>query len=153
MLSTGSAYRVDEIDGTHTPFFHQLELLVVDENISMADLKGTIEDLAKFLFGQKTQIRLRPSYFPFTEPSAEVDATCPQCGGKGCGLCKNTGWIEILGCGMVNPKILENHGIDTTKYSGYAVGIGIERTTMLRYGISDMREFYENDVNFLKQFK
>ncbi len=153
MVSTGSAYRVDEIDGTHSPFFHQLEILVVDENVSMSDLKGMIEDIAKFLFGEKTQIRLRPSYFPFTEPSAEVDATCPHCKGKGCGLCKGTGWIELLGCGMVNPKILEKHNIDSTKYAGYAVGMGIERMTMLRYGVNDMREFYENDVNFLKQFK
>ncbi len=153
MVSTGSAYRVDEIDGTHSPFFHQLEILVVDENVSMSDLKGMIEDIAKFLFGEKTQIRLRPSYFPFTEPSAEVDATCPHCKGKGCGLCKGTGWIELLGCGMVNPKILEKHNIDSIKYAGYAVGMGIERMTMLRYGVNDMREFYENDVNFLKQFK
>ncbi len=153
MVSTGSTYRADEIDSTHSPFFHQLEILVVDEKVSMTDLKGIIEELAKFLFGDKTQIRLRPSYFPFTEPSAEVDATCTQCGGKGCSLCKGTGWIELLGCGMVNPKILENHGIDTNKYAGYAVGLGLERIAMLRYGISDLREFYENDVNFLKQFK
>ena len=153
MVSTGSAYRVDELDGTHSPFFHQLEILVVDENVSMADLKGTIQDVARYLFGEKTEIRLRPSYFPFTEPSAEVDVSCPQCGGKGCSLCKQTGWIEILGCGMVNPKILEQHGIDPNKYAGYAIGFGQERLAMSHYGINDMRELFENDVNFLKQFK
>jgi len=153
MVSTGSTYRVDEIDGTHAPFFHQLEIFVVDEKVSMADLKALLEEMVKFLFGEKTQIRLRPSYFPFTEPSAEVDATCPQCGGKGCSLCKGTGWIELLGCGMVNPKILKEHNIDTTKYAGYAAGMGLERIAMLRYGINDMREFFENDINLLKQFK
>ena len=153
MVSTGSTYRVDEIDGTHSPYFHQLEIFVVDEKVSMADLKALLEEMAKFLFGEKTQIRLRPSYFPFTEPSAEVDATCPQCGGKGCSLCKGTGWIELLGCGMVNPKILEQHNIDTTKYAGYAAGMGLERIAMLRYGINDLRELYENDINLLKQFK
>lgn len=155
MVSTGAAYRVDEIDGRHSPFFHQLEILVVDKNVSMADMKGLLEDIAKFLFGEKTKIRLRPSYFPFTEPSAEADATCPKCGGKGkdCSLCQKTGWIEILGCGMVNPKILRNHDINPNIYGGFAVGIGLERLAMLRYGINDMRELFENDVNFLKQFK
>ncbi len=155
MVSTGAAYRVDEIDGRHSPFFHQLEILVVDKNVSMADMKGTLEEIGKFLFGEKTKIRLRPSYFPFTEPSAEADATCPKCGGKGngCSLCQQTGWIEILGCGMVNPKILENHGINTNEFGGFAVGIGLERLAMLRYGISDMRELFENNVEFLKQFK
>lgn len=155
MVSTGAAYRVDEIDGRHSPYFNQLEILVVDKNVSMADLKGLLEDIAKFLFGEKTKIMLRPSYFPFTEPSAEADATCPRCGGKGtgCSLCQKTGWIEILGCGMVNPKILKNHNIDPNEYSGFAVGIGLERLAMLRYGINDMRELFENDTSFLKQFK
>ena len=152
MVSTGPAYRVDE-DATHSPVFHQLEILVVDENVSMADLKGTVEEFIKYLLGEKTKVRLRPSYFPFTEPSVEADASCPKCGGKGCSLCKNSGWIEVLGCGMVHPKILENHNIDTQKYSGYAVGVGIERLAMIRYGINDMRELYQNDVNLLKQFK
>jgi len=153
MMSTGVTYRFDEMDGTHTPSFHQLEIFVVDENVCMADLKGIIEEMVKFLFGEKTQIRMRPSYFPFTEPSAEVDATCPQCGGKGCSLCKGTGWIELLGCGMVNPKILEQHNIDTKKYAGYAAGLGLDRIPMLRYGINDIRDLYENDINLLKQVK
>ncbi len=153
MVSTGQAYRVDEIDATHSPFFHQLEILVVDENVSMADLKGTVEEFIKYLLGEKTTVRLRPSYFPFTEPSVEADASCPKCGGKGCSLCKGCGWIEVLGCGMVNPKILAEHNIDPKKYAGYAVGVGIERLAMIRFGISDMRELYENDVNLLKQFK
>ena len=153
MVSTGQAYRVDEIDATHSPFFHQLEILVVDENVSMADLKGTVEEFVKYLLGEKTKVRLRPSYFPFTEPSVEADATCPKCGGKGCPLCKNCGWIEVLGCGMVNPKILEEHNIDTNKYAGYAIGVGIERLAMIKYGINDMRQLYENDVNLLKQLK
>ncbi len=152
MVSTGPAYRVDE-DATHSPVFHQFEILVVDENVSMADLKGTVEEFIKYLLGEKTKVRLRPSYFPFTEPSVEADASCPKCGGKGCSLCKNCGWIEVLGCGMVHPNILKNHNIDTTKYSGYAVGIGIERLAMIKYGINDMRQLYENDVNLLKQLK
>ncbi len=153
MVSTGSTYRIDEVDGTHSPFFHQLEIMVIDENVSMADLKGILEEMVKCLFGEKTEIRLRPSYFPFTEPSAELDATCIQCGGKGCSLCKGTGWIELIGCGMVNPKILENHGIDSSKYAGYAAGIGLERIAMLRYGITDIRDFFANDINLLEQFK
>ena len=153
MFSLGQTYRVDEIDATHSPIFHQFEILVVDENVSMADLKGTLEDFVKFLFGEKTKVRLRPSYFPFTEPSVEADASCPKCGGKGCPLCKDTGWIELLGCGMVNPVILEKHNIDINKYSGYALGAGIERLTMIRYGVSDLRELYENNVNLLKQLK
>lgn len=152
MVSTGQAYRVDE-DATHSPVFHQLEVLVVDENVSMADLKGTVEQFIKFLLGEKTKVRLRPSYFPFTEPSVEADASCPKCNGKGCPLCKNSGWIEVLGCGMVHPKILEQHGIDTKIYSGYAIGVGIERLAMIRYGINDMRELFQNDTNLLKQFK
>lgn len=153
MVSTGMVYRIDDIDGTHSPIFNQLEVLVVDENVTMCDLKGMLEDVLKFLLGANTQIKLRPSYFPFTEPSAEVDVTCPKCGGKGCALCKDTGFIEMLGCGMVHPKILANNGIDPEKYSGYAIGFGLDRMAMGRYGINDIREFYENDVNMLKQLK
>ena len=153
MVSTGMVYRIDDIDGTHSPIFNQLEVLVVDEHVTMCDLKGMLEDVLKFLLGANTQIKLRPSYFPFTEPSAEVDVTCPKCGGKGCSLCKDTGFIEMLGCGMVHPKILENNGIDPEKYSGYAIGFGLDRMAMGRYGINDIREFYENDVNMLKQLK
>lgn len=153
IMSTGATYRFDELDGTHTPSFHQLEIFVVDENVCMADLKGTVEEMIKHLFGEKTKVRMRPSYFPFTEPSAEVDASCPQCGGKGCSLCKGSGWIELLGCGMVNPKILEQYNIDTKKYAGYAAGLGLDRIAMLRYGINDIRDLYENDINLLKQVK
>jgi len=153
MISTGKVYRVDEIDATHSPLFHQFELLVVDENLSMADLKGILNQLIKHLFGEKAEIRIRPSFFPFTEPSVEVDATCPNCGGKGCGMCKNTGYIELLGAGMVNPKVLENCGIDSTKYTGLAAGFGLDRMTMVKFGITDIRDLFENDINFLKQVK
>ena len=153
MISTGKVYRVDEIDATHSPMFHQFEILVVDEHLSVADLKGILEGLIKHLFGEKATIRLRPSFFPFTEPSVEVDATCPYCGGKGCGICKGTGFIELLGAGMVNPVVLENCNIDSTKYTGLAAGLGLDRLAMIRYGITDIRDLYENDVNFLKQFK
>lgn len=153
MVSTGMVYRIDDIDGTHSPIFNQLEVLVVDENVTMCDLKGMLEDVLKFLLGEHTQIKLRPSYFPFTEPSAEVDVTCPKCAGKGCSLCKNTGFIEMLGCGMVHPKVLERNGIDSEKYSGYAIGFGLDRMAMGRYGIDNIREFYENDINMLKQLK
>ncbi len=153
IVTTGATYRVDEPDATHSPLFHQLEILVVDKGISLTDLKGTLEDVARLLFGDKTRIRMRPSYFPFTEPSAEVDASCPQCGGKGCALCKDTGWIELLGCGMVNPKILKNYNIDPNIYGAYAVGLGLDRITMLRHGIMDVRQLRENDVRFLKQFR
>ncbi len=152
MISTGSAYRIDEVDATHSPIFNQLEILVVDKNVTMADLIGTLEGVIKHLLGEKTTIRVRPSYFPFTEPSIEVDASCP-CGGKGCPICKDTGYIEMLGAGMVNPKVLEMAGIDSKEYKGFAAGIGLERLVMLRYGISDMRDLYENDINLLKQFK
>ena len=153
MISTGRVYRVDEVDATHSPMFNQFEILVVDEHVTLSDLKGILEDLAKHLFGEKTQIRLRPSYFPFTEPSVEVDATCTRCGGKGCAVCKQTGFIEILGAGMVHPNVLKNCGIDPTKYTGLAAGLGLDRIAMIKYGVSDIRDLYEGDVNFLKQFK
>ena len=153
IISTGYVYRVEEVDATHTPIFNQLEILVVDENVNMADLIGTLEDVVKHLLGPKTELRVRPSYFPFTEPSIEADATCPKCGGKGCSVCSGTGFIEILGGGMVNPKVLEMSGIDSNKYRGFAAGLGLERLVMLKYGITDMRDLYENDINLLKQFK
>ncbi|HRX14126.1 MAG TPA: phenylalanine--tRNA ligase subunit alpha, partial [Eubacteriales bacterium] len=140
-------------DASHTPIFHQVEGLVVDEGITLSDLKGTLEYLAKNIFDKKTQVRLRPSYFPFTEPSVEVDLTCSNCGGKGCNVCKGTGWVEILGAGMVHPFVLENCGIDSSKYSAYAFGVGMERMAMIKYGIPDIRLCYENDIRFLKQFK
>lgn len=153
MVSTGMVYRVDEIDATHSPIFHQFEILVVDENVTMCDLKGMLEEIAKFLLGSNTEIRLRPSFFPFTEPSAEVDVTCPSCKGKGCSMCKQSGFIEVLGCGMVHPNVLKNCGIDSEKYSGYAIGLGIDRLVMLRYGINNIRDLYENNMSFLKQIK
>ena len=151
IISPGTVYRVDS-DATHTPMFHQIEGLVVDKNISMRDLKGMLSLIAKTLFGENTVTRLRPSFFPFTEPSVEVDATCPSCHGKGCSLCKGTGWLEILGAGMVNPKVLENCGIDSSVYSGFAFGLGVERIAMIKYGIPDIRMLFENDLRFLKQF-
>ncbi|MBR2966946.1 MAG: phenylalanine--tRNA ligase subunit alpha [Clostridia bacterium] len=151
MICPGKVYRSDS-DASHSPVFHQIEGLVVDENITLCDLKGTLQYLASHLFGEDTQVRFRPSYFPFTEPSVEVDLTCSNCHGKGCSLCKGTGWIEVLGAGMVNPVVLENCGIDSTKYTGYAFGLGVERIAMIKYGIPDIRLFYENDVRFLKQF-
>lgn len=153
MISTGRVYRVDEVDATHSPMFNQFEILVVDKNVTLADLKGVLENLAKYLFGEKTQIRLRPSYFPFTEPSVEVDATCTQCKGKGCPVCKQSGFIELLGAGMVHPNVLKNCGIDPNKYTGFAAGLGLDRIAMIKYGISDIRDLYEGDINFLKQFK
>ena len=151
MICPGKVFRSDS-DASHSPVFHQIEGLVVDENITLCDLKGTLEYLASNLFGPDTQVRFRPSYFPFTEPSVEVDLTCSNCGGKGCSLCKGTGWIEVLGAGMVNPVVLENCGIDSNKYTGYAFGLGVERIAMIKYGIPDIRLFYENDQRFLKQF-
>ena len=151
MICPGKVFRSDS-DASHSPVFHQIEGLVVDENITLCDLKGTLEYLASNLFGPDTQVRFRPSYFPFTEPSVEVDLTCSNCGGKGCSLCKGTGWIEVLGAGMVNPVVLENCGIDSKKYTGYAFGLGVERIAMIKYGIPDIRLFYECDVRFLKQF-
>ncbi|MCM1043810.1 MAG: phenylalanine--tRNA ligase subunit alpha [Corallococcus sp.] len=151
MVCPGKVFRSDS-DASHSPVFNQIEGLVVDENITLRDLKGTLEYLAKHLFGDKTKVRFRPSYFPFTEPSVEVDLTCSNCGGKGCSLCKGTGWIEVLGAGMVHPYVLENCNIDSNKYTGYAFGMGVERIAMIKYGIPDIRLFYENDVRFLRQF-
>jgi phenylalanyl-tRNA synthetase alpha chain len=152
IICPGRVYRSDAVDATHSPIFHQVEGLVVDKGITMGDLIGTLQVFAKSLFGEDTKIRLRPHHFPFTEPSAEVDVSCWSCGGKGCRVCKNEGWIEILGAGMVHPKVLENGGIDPTKYSGFAFGLGVERTAMGRFNLDDMRLLYENDVRFLKQF-
>ncbi len=153
IVCPGRVFRADEMDATHSPVFHQIEGLVIDKNISMGDLKGTLDAFAKRLYGDDIEVRFRPSFFPFTEPSAEVDLTCFNCHGKGCKVCKGTGWIEVLGCGMVNPKVLEMCGIDSTVYSGFAFGIGLERITMLRYGIKDLRLLFEGDLRFLKQFR
>ena len=153
IISPGRVYRSDTVDATHSPVFHQVEGLVIDKGITMADLKGTLEVFAKKLYGDDTRLRFRPHHFPFTEPSAEVDISCFNCKGKGCNICKGEGWIEILGCGMVHPKVLRNCGIDPEVYSGFAFGMGLERVTMFRYGIKDLRLFYENDLQFLKQFK
>ena len=153
IISPGRVYRADEVDATHSPVFHQIEGLVIDENISIADLKGTLDTFAMRLYGMGVSTRFRPSFFPFTEPSAEVDLTCASCGGKGCRMCKGTGWIEVLGAGMVNPKVLDMCGIDSKKYSGFAFGMGIERLTILKYNVPDMRYLYENDLRFLKQFR
>ncbi|MBO7310792.1 MAG: phenylalanine--tRNA ligase subunit alpha [Clostridia bacterium] len=152
IISPGRVYRSDAVDATHSPLFHQVEGLVVDKGITMGDLKGMLETFAKTLFGNDTLLRFRPHHFPFTEPSAEVDVSCFVCGGKGCRVCKNEGWIEILGAGMVHPFVLENCGIDPKVYSGFAFGMGVERIAMKYYGIDDMRHLYENDVRFLKQF-
>ena len=152
MVAPGRVYRRDTDDATHSHQFHQIEGLVVDKNITMADLKGTLELVIKKMFGEDRQIRLRPSYFPFTEPSVEVDVSCFKCGGKGCNVCKTTGWIEILGAGMVHPNVLEMSGIDSTVYSGFAFGMGQERIAMLRYGINDIRGFYQGDLRFVEQF-
>ena len=152
MVAPGRVYRSDESDATHSPIFHQIEGLVIDKNITFGDLKGVLAEFAKKFFGDKVQVKFRPHYFPFTEPSAEVDVSCVMCGGKGCNVCKGSGWIEILGCGMVHPKVLEMAGIDPTKYQGFAFGMGLERLTMLKYDINDLRLFYENDVKFLSQF-
>ena len=149
----GRVFRNEAISARSHCIFHQIEGLYVDENVSFADLKQTLLQFAKELFGEESKIRLRPSYFPFTEPSAEMDVSCTICGGKGCNVCKYTGWLEILGCGMVDPNVLELCNIDSKKYTGFAFGMGIERITMLRYGIKDIRHFFENDVRFLKQFE
>ena len=153
IICPGRVYRADELDATHSPVFHQMEGLVVDENMSMSDLRGTLEAFAKKLYGNDVSTRFRPSFFPFTEPSAEVDLTCTACHGKGCRICKDTGWVEVLGCGMVNPKVLEMCGIDSTKYSGFAFGIGLERIAMKRYGITDLRMLYEGDARLLGQIR
>ena len=152
MISPGKVYRRDTDDATHSHQFHQVEGLVIDKNITMADLKGTLELVAKTLFGADREIRMRPSYFPFTEPSAEVDVSCFKCGGKGCAVCKQTGWIEVLGAGMVHPNVLEMAGVDSSVYGGFAFGLGPDRFAMLKYGVDDIREFYLNDVRFLNQF-
>lgn len=152
IIAPGRVYRSDAVDATHSPVFHQIEGLVVDKNVTMGDLKGTLEVFVKTLYGEDAVIRFRPHHFPFTEPSAEVDVRCFACGGKGCRVCKGEGWIEILGAGMVHPKVLKECGIDPEEYSGFAFGIGLERIVMRRFDIDDMRLFYENDMRFLKQF-
>ncbi len=152
MICPGAVYRND-YDATHSPMFHQVEGLVVDKNISLADLKGTLELFCKEMFGSSVRIRLRPSFFPFTEPSAEVDISCVICGGKGCRVCKNSGWLEILGAGMVHPNVLRMSGYDPDIMTGFAFGMGVERIAMLRYGIDDLRLFFENDLRFVRQFK
>jgi phenylalanyl-tRNA synthetase alpha chain len=153
MLFPGRVYRNEAISYRAHCFFHQVEGLYIDKNVSFADLKQALMYFAKEMFGEETQIRLRPSYFPFTEPSAEMDISCNICGGKGCPFCKHTGWVEILGCGMVDPNVLENCGIDSKVYSGYAFGMGVERITNLKYQVKDLRMFSENDVRFLQQFE
>jgi phenylalanyl-tRNA synthetase alpha chain len=153
IICPGRVFRADEVDATHSPNFHQIEGLVIDTDVTMGDLRGTLDAFAHRLYGQDITTRFRPSFFPFTEPSAEVDLTCIYCRGKGCRVCKGTGWIEVLGSGMVNPKVLALCGIDPTVYSGFAFGIGLERITMLRYGIPDLRLMYEGDERFLRQFR
>lgn len=152
IICPGAVYRSDTLDATHSPVFHQVEGLVVDKNIKMSDLKGTLEAFAVKCLGPNTKVRFRPHHFPFTEPSAEADVSCFVCGGKGCRVCKGEGWIELLGCGMVHPKVLENCGINPEEYSGFAFGFGVERIAMAKFGIDDLRLLYENDVRFLKQF-
>lgn len=152
MIAPGRVYRADEVDATHSPVFHQVEGLVIDKGITFADLKGTLEEFAKSIFGEETRVRFRPHHFPFTEPSAEMDVSCFKCGGKGCSFCKNEGWIEILGCGMVHPHVLEMSKIDPEVYSGFAFGVGLERIALLKYEIDDMRLLYENDKRFIDQF-
>lgn len=152
VISPGRVYRSDTVDATHLPMFHQIEGLVVDKNVTMGDLKGSLEAFAKRLYGEKTKVRFRPHHFPFTEPSAEMDVSCYGCGGTGCRICKGEGWIEILGSGMVHPKVLRNCGIDPEQYSGFAFGMGLERIVARKYDIDDLRLLYENDMRFLKQF-
>ncbi len=152
MIAPGRVFRSDEVDATHSPSFHQIEGMVIDKNITFADLKGTLQEFVKQLFGADTKVKFRPHHFPFTEPSAEMDVSCFKCGGKGCRFCKGEGWIEILGCGMVHPKVLKMSGIDPNEYQGFAFGLGLERITLLKYEIDDMRLLYENDDRFLKQF-
>ena len=152
MIAPGRVFRSDEVDATHSPSFHQIEGMVIDKDITFADLKGTLQEFAKEMFGEDTKVKFRPHHFPFTEPSAEMDVTCFKCGGKGCRFCKGEGWIEILGCGIVHPKVLKMSGIDPEEYSGFAFGVGLERIALLKYEIDDMRLLYENDERFLSQF-
>ena len=152
MIAPGRVFRSDEVDATHSPSFHQIEGMVIDKNVTFADLKGTLQQFAKELFGEDTVVKFRPHHFPFTEPSAEMDVSCFKCKGKGCRFCKGEGWIEILGCGMVHPKVLKMSGIDPDEYSGFAFGVGLERIALLKYEIDDMRLLYENDDRFLSQF-
>ena len=152
MIAPGRVFRADEVDATHSPSFHQIEGLVIDKNITFADLKGTLAEFAKEMFGEDTRVKFRPHHFPFTEPSAEMAVSCFKCGGKGCRFCKGEGWIEILGCGMVHPHVLEMSHIDPEEYTGFAFGVGLERIALLKYEIDDMRLLYENDIRFLKQF-
>ncbi|MBF0996772.1 MAG: phenylalanine--tRNA ligase subunit alpha [Lachnospiraceae bacterium] len=152
MISPGRVFRADEVDATHSPSFHQIEGLVIDQDITMSDLKGTLAEFAREIFGEDTKVKFRPHHFPFTEPSAEMDVSCFKCGGKGCRFCQGEGWIEILGCGMVHPNVLEMSGIDPEKYTGFAFGVGLERIALLKYEIDDMRLLYENDIRFLNQF-
>ncbi len=152
MLAPGRVFRADEVDATHSPCFHQIEGMVVDKNVTFSDLKGTLQEFAKEMFGEDTKVKFRPHHFPFTEPSAEMDVSCFKCGGKGCRFCKGEGWIEILGCGMVHPDVLKRCNIDPNEYSGFAFGMGLERISLLKYEIDDMRLLYENDIRFLKQF-
>ena len=152
MIAPGRVFRSDEVDATHSPSFHQVEGLVIDKHITFADLKGTLAEFARALFGEETKVKFRPHHFPFTEPSAEMDVTCFKCGGKGCRFCKGSGWVEILGCGMVHPHVLEMSSIDPEEYTGFAFGMGLERIALLKYEIDDMRLLYENDIRFLRQF-
>lgn len=152
IISPGRVYRKDEVDATHSPMFHQIEGLVIDKGITMADLKGTLNALVERLYGEGTKTRFRPHHFPFTEPSCEVDVRCFGCGGSGCSMCKGEGWIELLGAGMVHPNVLKMCGVDTDIFGGFAFGVGLERMTMLRFGITDLRLIYENDIRFLSQF-
>ncbi|MCR5453127.1 MAG: phenylalanine--tRNA ligase subunit alpha [Lachnospiraceae bacterium] len=152
MIAPGRVFRSDEVDATHSPSFHQIEGMIIDKGVTLADLKGTLAEFARRMFGEDTKVKFRPHHFPFTEPSAEMDVSCFKCKGKGCRFCKGEGWIEILGCGMVHPKVLKMSGIDPDVYSGFAFGIGLERIALLKYEIDDMRLLYENDVRFLSQF-
>lgn len=153
VISPGRCFRCDTPDATHSPMFHQVEGLMVDEGITMADLKGTLDSFARQLFGSSVRTKFRPHHFPFTEPSAEMDVSCFKCGGSGCRICKGSGWIEIMGCGMVHPNVLKVGDVDTGKYTGFAFGMGVERIAMLKYGVDDIRLFYENDMRFIEQFK
>ena len=152
IIAPGRVFRSDEVDATHSPSFHQVEGLVIDKSVTFADLKGTLAEFARRIFGEDTRVKFRPHHFPFTEPSAEMDVSCFKCRGKGCRVCKNEGWIEILGCGMVHPNVLEMRGIDPKEYQGFAFGMGLERIALLKYEVDDMRLLYENDVRFLRQF-